>query len=77
MLRFFAPVLPGTGRLNVEPAGWFGFAMRAASGSMTSIDAVRAWPWHKMLFVWREAQAMHEESWGLLLEVWYRRKGDG
>lgn len=50
--------------------------MRAAAGSHTAIDRVLAWPWHKMLMVWAEARAMHDESWGLLLGVWYRGKRD-
>lgn len=51
--------------------------MRAASGSHTAIDTVLAWPWHKMLFVWAEARDIHEESWGLLLKVYYRSRDDG
>jgi hypothetical protein len=49
--------------------------MRAASGSHTPLDTVLRWPWHKMLLAWVEAEAMHEETWGLLLKVYYREKG--
>lgn len=51
--------------------------MRAASSSHTSIDTVLRWPWHKTLFVWDEASNIHEETWGLLLKVWYRQRDDG
>lgn len=50
--------------------------MRAATGAHTPIDAVLAWPWHRMLFVWAEARDMHEETWGLLLSVYYEKRRD-
>lgn len=46
--------------------------MRAAAGSNTPIDTVLSWPWHKTLIVWAEAQEIHEETWGLLLKVYYK-----
>ena len=77
MLRFFAPVAPSGERLRVEIADWWSLAVRAAHGAHTPLDAVLRWPWHKMLAVWAEANVIHEESWGLLLKVWYRRRDDG
>ena len=50
--------------------------MRAAQGSHTPLDTVMRWPWHKTLAVRAEAQEIHEENWGLLLNVWYRRRDD-
>lgn len=50
--------------------------MRAAAAARTSLIVVERWPWHKMLAVWAEGEAMHEETWGLLLDVWYKRKDD-
>ncbi|MGX5775537.1 hypothetical protein [Methylorubrum zatmanii] len=75
-MGFFAPVAPTGERLTPATAGWFGLAMRAATGSHTPIDTVLRWPWHKTLFVWDEASNIHEETWGLLLKVWYRRQND-
>jgi len=46
--------------------------MRAAQGSMTPLDRVLAWPWHRTVAVWAEARDMHDDSWGNLLRVWYR-----
>ena len=39
---------------------------------MTPLDRVLQWPWHRTLAVWAEARDMHEDSWGLLLRVWYK-----
>lgn len=76
MLGFFAPVAPAGGRIVVDLDGVLGLAMRASAAAHTSLDVVLRWPWHKMLAVWAEGEAMHEETWGLLLGVWYKRKDD-
>lgn len=46
--------------------------MRAAQGSLTPLDRVLAWPWHRTVAVWAEARDMHDDSWGNLLRVWYK-----
>lgn len=51
------------------------FALRAAQGSMTPLPQVLAWPWHKMVAVWAEARDAQEDTWGLLLKVWYKFDG--
>lgn len=50
--------------------------MRAATAAFTPLDTVLRWPWHKTLAVWAEGEAIHEETWGLLLGVWYKRRDD-
>lgn len=76
MLGFFAPIAPSGERLEVDLDGVLGLAMRAATASHTSLDAVLRWPWHKMLAVWAEGEAIYEETWGPLLRVWYKRRDD-
>ena len=73
MLGFFAPVSPSGARIDVGLGDVLAVAMRAASAAHTPLDAVLAWPWHKTLAVWSEAEAIHEETWGALLRVWYKR----
>lgn len=75
-MGFFAPVGPSGGRIEADPARWFSYAMRAAHGAHTPLDTVMRWPWPKTLRVWLEAQEIHDETWGLLLNVWYRRRDD-
>lgn len=76
MLGFFAPVAPAGNRIEVRLADVLGLAMRAAAAAHTPLDTVLRWPWHKMLAVWSEAEAIYEETWGPLLKVWYKRRDD-
>ena len=74
MLRFFAPVAPAGGRIEGPPDKAVAGAQRGAPAAPTPHATLMAWPWHRTLAVWAEAEALHEETWGMLLKVWYTRR---